>query len=177
MDGWYIRDMKSIQFKIFKDVMQHNITSLSTQTCEILRVNAKTSGICRKSRKPRFSTENLGFYFQTRTFPMLNPYLTRAEPVLYPYFTRTNPYFYNLLQGWIKTSGFVLKKRLFFHTPGILRVWKLKVCHCLRESLAMQQKSQGISGGRRSRSPEKREPGPRGLWHCRLFPSVPYSWV
>ena len=61
------------------------IYTLSTQTCKILQLNAKTSGICRKSRKPRFSIEHLRLYVQARTFPVLNPYFFRAEPVLYGY--------------------------------------------------------------------------------------------
>ena len=70
-----------------------HIYTLSTQTCKILRVNAKTSGICRKSRKPRVS-------FSKHV-------LVHTQPVLNPCCTCINPYFYRGEQ----------KPRVLFENP------------------------------------------------------------
>jgi hypothetical protein len=44
-----------------------SIYTWRTKTLRILRVNARTWGISEKIRKPRFSIEDLGYWFWTRT--------------------------------------------------------------------------------------------------------------
>ena len=72
--GRDICDLAQLEF-IYKSIY-HTIWSMytcgymyawRTKTLRILRVNARTWGISEKIRKPRFSIEDLGYWFWTRT--------------------------------------------------------------------------------------------------------------
>ena len=81
-----------------------------TRTCNILRVNAKPSGIGRKSRKPRVSTKNRGFYRWTS-------YFSHTQPVITHTFTGININF----GFWLKTPVILPNSRIF--AVGLLKVW------------------------------------------------------